>query len=298
MPLDHATTPTPGPGPPVLDSLALDARRAPLLRAEVFEAGPGRLPTATSAAHKLLVPLQDAPLRVSTVRDGVRHELSLGRGDIALTPAGVASAWSWEMPVRVLRLWIDPMTLRDFVSGELRTLVTGTTIAERVTIHDPELSRAARRLGDAARAGEVGSDVLFDARARIFLVTLVRNHALRDAAALDARLDPERYRRLTAFIDDHLEGRIAVGELAAHVGLSETGLARALKAATGATASALILRTRLVRARELMADPARSLTEVAAACGFADQAHLSRSFKARFGVPPRVWRAGLRGAAA
>ena len=288
-PLTHADL---APAPPVLDSTATaPAPRAPLLRVEGFEVGPGRIPAVASALHMLLIPAQDAPLAAITVRDGARHDLELGPGDIVVTPAGTTASWSWNAPVSVLLVWIDPEVLRDFVSHELQTLVIDSDLAHRVTINDPALTAAAMRLRDAVEEGGLGAGVVLDALARVFLVTLVRGHARRDVASLGGGLDAERYGRLARLIDERLGGRIAVGELAAEAGMSATGLARALKAATGGTASELILRARLARARELMADRARSLTEIAAACGFADQAHLSRVFKARHGVPPRVWRA-------
>ena len=45
----------------------------------------------------------------------------------------------------------------------------------------------------------------------------------------------------------------------------------------------------------MMRDPALSLADIAYATGFADQAHLSRAFRAVHGMPPSVWRrAGLQ----
>jgi AraC family transcriptional regulator len=47
---------------------------------------------------------------------------------------------------------------------------------------------------------------------------------------------------------------------------------------------------RLDRARRLLAETAMPAKEVAAACGFADQAHLTRLFARRFGVTPSAFR--------
>ncbi|MEM9210037.1 MAG: AraC family transcriptional regulator [Pseudomonadota bacterium] len=42
-----------------------------------------------------------------------------------------------------------------------------------------------------------------------------------------------------------------------------------------------------------MADPTKPLSDVALACGFADQAHFSRSFKQVTGRTPRAYRSEL-----
>lgn len=52
-------------------------------------------------------------------------------------------------------------------------------------------------------------------------------------------------------------------------------------------------RRRLEHACELLLDRSRTLRVVAAACGFADEFHLSRRFTAVLGLSPRQWRSRL-----
>ena len=67
-------------------------------------------------------------------------------------------------------------------------------------------------------------------------------------------------------------------------------------AANGETFSAWLLEQRLVRACELLLDPAHGLRSVEAigfSCGFTSAAHFHRTFKIRFGAPPgAIRRAG------
>jgi AraC-like DNA-binding protein len=63
----------------------------------------------------------------------------------------------------------------------------------------------------------------------------------------------------------------------------------------GSTPAAFIQEARLTRCRSDLANPAlshHSITQIALANGFADSAHFSRLFKARYGVTPRGWRGG------
>jgi AraC-like DNA-binding protein len=95
-----------------------------------------------------------------------------------------------------------------------------------------------------------------------------------------------------ARIEDGLAAPPDLAELASLAGLSRCHVVRAVKAATGATPHALVL-DRKVRAARTLLRAGEPAAAVAQACGFADQAHLTRTFKARLGVPPAAFaRAG------
>jgi transcriptional regulator GlxA family with amidase domain len=47
---------------------------------------------------------------------------------------------------------------------------------------------------------------------------------------------------------------------------------------------------RVEAAQRLLRNPGLSIAQVASACGFADQSHLTRVFSARTGTSPARWR--------
>ncbi len=95
-------------------------------------------------------------------------------------------------------------------------------------------------------------------------------------------------------LDDHararLHRRITVTELAGIAGLSESWLTRAFRQSLGQTPQRWLMALRLEAAQAMMAEPSRTLADIAAATGFADQAHLTRAFRARHGQTPGSWR--------
>jgi AraC family transcriptional regulator len=101
-------------------------------------------------------------------------------------------------------------------------------------------------------------------------------------------------RLVTDFVDAHLERELGVADLAAQVGLSTAHFARAFKESTGLTPQRFVMRRRLERARRFLADTELAIGDIAAACGFYDQAHLARLFKQRYGESPRDFRETLR----
>jgi transcriptional regulator GlxA family with amidase domain len=87
----------------------------------------------------------------------------------------------------------------------------------------------------------------------------------------------------------------SVVDLARRIGTSPHHLSRVFHAATGMTLSAFRTRLRLHRAMEMLSDSAhdRPIAQIAAATGFADQAHLARAFRRYVGMTPTALRNDL-----
>lgn len=109
--------------------------------------------------------------------------------------------------------------------------------------------------------------------------------------AKDAKggLTPAQLRRVTDHLSDRLDQRVSVADLAAVAGLSESWFAHAFKQTTGVPPHRWQLRLRVDRARDLLT-AGNAPAEVAARTGFADQAHLTRSFRSLTGTTPAAWR--------
>jgi AraC-like DNA-binding protein len=111
----------------------------------------------------------------------------------------------------------------------------------------------------------------------------------RRAPARGTRLPPWGVKKLERFIEDNLERSLPLETMAPVVRLSCSHFARACKNTFGFTPRQLVLHRRIARAVQLMRQQV-PLSEVAAACGFSDQAHFSRLFRQAVGTPPGQWR--------
>ena len=94
-----------------------------------------------------------------------------------------------------------------------------------------------------------------------------------------------RIGRLRAMIDDDVLGDHSLQRLATEAGLSRFQTLRAFARATGLTPHAYLIerRTQLARRLILVGSP---LADAAAASGFADQSHMTRTFRQRYGLTP------------
>lgn len=108
------------------------------------------------------------------------------------------------------------------------------------------------------------------------------------SGAPDERLHPTERGRLPAvleWLDQALEASVRVEDAAAAAGLSPSHFMHWFREASGMSFRAFVRWLRLQRAVRTLATGA-TLTEAAHLAGFADSAHLSRTFVATFGVPP------------
>ncbi|MBL8574353.1 MAG: AraC family transcriptional regulator [Hyphomicrobiaceae bacterium] len=95
--------------------------------------------------------------------------------------------------------------------------------------------------------------------------------------------------RVRAHLDGNYHRAVDLDELAGVARLSRTNLIRAFAKTTGLTPHAY-LTDRRVRAARAHLSAGMAPAEAAALCGFYDQAHLNRAFKARIGVTPGAYR--------
>lgn len=102
--------------------------------------------------------------------------------------------------------------------------------------------------------------------------------------------------RIVAYIDAHLaQSELSAEDIARSMGCSRRYLHRAFEG-EDVTLERFIWNRRLEASREALLAPektARSISEIAFACGFNSSAHFSRAFKQKYDVAPRDLRAKL-----
>jgi AraC-like DNA-binding protein len=88
---------------------------------------------------------------------------------------------------------------------------------------------------------------------------------------------------------------LPVRELARECRLSSAHFPRAFRRSAGmAPHDDWLIEQRIVLSKKKLRDDRRSLSDVAAECGFTDQSHFTRMFNRIVGVPPGAWRRALK----
>ncbi|WP_211221016.1 helix-turn-helix domain-containing protein [Nocardioides insulae] len=220
--------------------------------------------------------------------------LSLDEGvESADTEAGLAAAR--PAPVVLGGLHLTTAFIRP-ARGQTGVQLAVHPLASRALFGRPSAELSVR---DFDALAELGADArrlheqLAEADGWPHAFRLVVEHLVtRIDERRQARLRPEVARAWHLLERRH--GRIAVGDLAAEVALRRRQLGELFTREVGRSPKAVAGLMRFEHATDLLTAEVRrrerpALGRVAARAGYADQAHLTRDFTGRTGVPPRQW---------
>ena len=208
--------------------------------------------------------------------------------------------------VLVGRAGDDYVCSHDHVCGdECLSLQLAPELVETIGDHDaiwsvgalppmPELMVLAE-LADAAaaRRSEIAADeagLLMAAR----FVQVAGGIAVRKPAIHPAR-DRRRAVEAALWLEQHAHQAVDLDRVSQQAGLSPFHFLRLFARVLGVTPHQYLVRCRLRRAARLLADPARSVTDVAFDVGFADLSNFVRTFRRAAGVSPRTFRKCAKG---
>ena len=104
------------------------------------------------------------------------------------------------------------------------------------------------------------------------------------------RNEPDWLFKAKEYLHDNLSESIVCDDVARIAGVHPVHLARVFREKTGCTIGEYLRRVRIEFASRQISGTNVSLSEIALAAGFADQSHLTKTFKAHFGVTPSNYR--------
>jgi AraC family transcriptional regulator len=106
-------------------------------------------------------------------------------------------------------------------------------------------------------------------------------------------LAPWQERRAKEILSANLDRGVPLKDVAQECRLSLSHFSRAFRSSMGVAPHSWLLTRRIEVAKQKLRDSRLPLAEVALACGFADQSHLTRVFTRMVGVSPGAWRRAL-----
>jgi AraC-like DNA-binding protein len=95
-------------------------------------------------------------------------------------------------------------------------------------------------------------------------------------------------------IEARFAEQISLDQLAGECRLSSSHFARAFRKSTGESPHRWLVRRRVEAAKTMLSSSEMAISEIALACGFVDQSHLTRVFSSLVGAPPGAWRSSRR----
>ncbi|SKA38709.1 helix-turn-helix domain-containing protein [Consotaella salsifontis] len=166
--------------------------------------------------------------------------------------------------LRTARLGVPRLAVRD----DLAAVLVDTLLADA---HD----------------GKTPADIYGEVLVRALLWRILGG--FKQGTSAVSRLSAPALARVIVHMDRECFSPFRLVHLARLAEMSESRFGQAFRATTGITPMRWHMSRRVARLQHMLLEGDRSLTELAHLAGFADHAHLTRSFKALVGLPPTQW---------
>ena len=186
--------------------------------------------------------------------------------------AAVPEGWAYKV------LYLDPALMHEWDERD----AAAPSAARWVVFRDRALRDSLLRLHAVLGAGTGGLEL---DESVVGAAQALRPHLRPGPPAPRGRFEHAAVRRARAYLTEHWDQPVPLAALSAVAGLTRFELVRRFREQTGLTPHAFQTNIRVARARAMLS-AGESIARVAAACGFADQPHLTRTFRRTVGVTP------------
>lgn len=212
-------------------------------------------------------------------------------GGLFILPGGIDFGVALEGELDSLHVYLRKQLVQE-VASELGVDRPGLTLVPRLGERDLLIERLALGVREALTDEDAAAGVYVDYLSRALAARLLRehsNHAPNRSEPPKGGLTPAQIAIVSDFLEAHLDRPLGLAEIAGACGLSPTHFARRFKAAMGVPPHQHLMKLRVERAKRLLQGP-MPIVEIALACGFAHQEHLTRIFRRMTGMTPASFR--------
>jgi len=196
---------------------------------------------------------------------------------------------------RIVLLTIDPALVNRLGVGDVD--VAELQFRQQIGIEDQGIRLTFAAIQQEIEAPGLNSRLYIDSLQLLLLTQLMRcasNFSTpRQPAYVKGGLPNWRLKRALELLEADQTKTPSLAELAGPLRLHPTSFCRAFKQSTGLSPHRYLLEHRVNRAKEMMSDRNRTLTEIALDCGFSSSSQFSVVFKRITGVAPRNFRLSL-----
>lgn len=214
-------------------------------------------------------------------------------GALCIMPQGASSEWEITEHFEFVHLYVADEELRRLFSETFDRDARLMLLPEATFAEAPRLAEALVHLATATQGGDrlLAEQAILLAVEQLFADP---RYGGERRPVLRGGLAPVLRRRLVEHIEASLDQTITLKDLAKLADLSEFHLQRMFRASCGVSPHDFILNRRIDRARHMLKG-GEPIAQIAMACGFSSQSHLTRMFKAVTGTTPSAYRRAVGG---
>lgn len=193
-----------------------------------------------------------------------------------------------------------PLVAFDHVPGRWQLAASPVEKGVQAIADDPTMRHLCLALlskTQSSSTSSVGSAVFERSIASAMLAHFLKRYcpiASARSGGIGIRLEPWQLRVAEEAMLASLDQPLGIPAIASRCGVSVVHFSRAFRRTTSETPCRWLMRRRIERACSMLVETQECIADIALACGFSDQSHLTRTFASVLGKTPGAWRTSLR----
>ena len=275
---------------------ALDFHRG--LSAVILRSTPGEVASSAGVASIVCTAFGGARRHRLWYDNRVVHDGFLPSRKINIVPAGSTPRAVHEQACRVLQVFVPTAQLQaEAEQAGAGGAARGLALVNPLFAPDPPLEALMVQIAEAMTGKSWADRLWLDSLGAALTARLIQRwsnvaHAPVPVAERPPGARDWRVRRAAEYLDARIGEAVTLAELGEAVGLSDGHVSALFRTGLGMPPHRWLMRRRVQRACEMLAQPRPSITEIAQTCGFASSQHFATVFKKARGVTPSQFRQG------
>jgi len=223
-----------------------------------------------------------------------------GRKQDLMVPAnrptiiGPGTPWSveWQNGIRAINVFVKRHALAEVANELFECDVKSVEVLPKIGVQDRSMAWLLHSLKEALYEPGGHSNLKAAHISRVLAADILCKHIAppHERPTAQDRLTATQAKLVADYIREHLSSKILLKDLTALTGESQTIFIRRFNVSFGLSPHRYVIETRIDRARKLLEKSDLPILQIAAQCGFADQAHLTVTFKRIVGMTPARYR--------
>lgn len=235
--------------------------------------------------HELLIHLNPETSVERKIDCHLKYE-NITNGDIVIIPAGAShrSLWQNKNEFIVLSLPTELIKWSSWESFDPERVELLPQFAQ----NDPLIYGLILNLKAELEFDGNCNQLYVEALTSTLCAHLLWKYTNRTPRKGDRKLAENKLKQAIEYINDNLERKLKLSEIAAQINISQDYFSRLFKQSMNISPHQYIIQQRLKLAMHLL-DRGKSVAQTAYLCGFSNQSHLYKAFRTHFGITPKAY---------
>jgi AraC family transcriptional regulator len=210
---------------------------------------------------------------------------------VDIIPAGVDCRWDMSGPCRHLVLSISQKLLNRMLQSRERN-PGAFALRNRFNLRNVKIQHIGWAMKTEMEEGCPNGPLFLESMATALALEILRDRGvvLENGPAQDAHPSSRIVKRLLAYIESHLGANLTLEAIAKEMQVSVSSLKHYARQSLGAPLHQYVLRRRIERAAQLLAQSKLPTILVALETGFSHQSHMAKQMRRLLGVSPKELR--------